>query len=295
MVDQLDWGKWVDEIPKPLLSHTDQARVSLKVSDRIIPDSHGPTLGDQLRAAKRIFLEARGPVSFVRLGDCDITLLGSGYLHERMPLQNLKSLQSQLTTAGLSRPGIAMRAEFVQAMRTATLLGLQQNWPPVRETTSILMSLSGLPVPAPNGVDFHLLYHLLADGTLIRYLAGKKILLVGAAAPDLAAQWADHCFQQKYKALGPFKDSKVSGVFVTRGRGSEGAWRDLDAATQYAVRTQFDVALLGCGAMAKVLAERIRKQGRTALDAGFIFDALLGHSQRKERAVIRDAPWPEEA
>lgn len=295
MVDQLDWGKWIDEIPSSLRAQADQACAAVKVPERLVPKSHGPTLDIQLRTAKQIFLAHPGPLSFIRLGDCDITLLGSGYLYERMPLPDLTTLESQLATAGLSRPGIAMRPEFVEALKTATFLGVHQNWAPVRETTAILMALSGLQVPPPNGVDFHLLYFMLADGSLIKHLAGKKVLLVGAGAEALANRWGDPDFQFRYAALGPFGESRVTDVFVTCGPGSEGAWVDLDAATKYSQQADFDVALLGCGAMAKVLAERIRQQGRTALDAGFIFDALLGHSQRKERAIIRNAPWPEEA
>ncbi len=293
--DQLDLGKWIDEIPNDRRIKIERAHANVKVLDRLVPEDHGPTLDIQLRTAKQRFLAYRDPLSFIRLGDCDITLLGSGYLHERIPLENLKTLKSQLVMAGLPRQGISIRPEFVQALKTTTFLGVQQNWAPVRNTTAILMVLSGLQVPPPNGVDFHLLYFMLADGSFVQYLAGKKLLLVGSEATELARRWGDSQFQSRYAALGPFNRSRVTDVFVTRTREAGGAWLDLSAATLYAAGANFDVALLGCGAMAKVLAERIRKQGRTALDVGFIFDALLGHSQRKERAVIRDAPWPKEA
>ena len=49
---------------------------------------------------------------------------------------------------------------------------------------------------------------------------------------------------------------------------------------------------LGCGAIAKILASRIQKLGRTALDVGFVFDALLGNPARTERAVLKETKWP---
>lgn len=292
-VDVIGSAQWFDRRLPYQRGPVIAAHHAQPAGGRILPLDQGDDIDSQLAFAKAKFLTQKKPFSFGRIGDCELALLGAGYLHERMPLENLKTLESQLVTAGLNRASLAIRPAFLEALHRTTLLGVQQNWPPVRETTEALLRLSGFDVPPPNAVDFHLLYRLLVDGTLFSWLAGKRVLLVGLLAPDLAKLWTTDDFVRTYSRFGPVASIKIAGTCTTRGRGDQGSWMDLEEATKVAQRTSFDVALLGCGAMAKILAVRIQDTGRTALDAGFIFDALMGHSQRVERTVIRDGAWPE--
>lgn len=292
-MDHLGSQEWFDRRSASQQDLVTRIHKSCRVPQRILPEEHGSTIEDQLGYAKKLFLEQKGPFSFGRIGDCELAWLGAGYLHERMPLENLKTLESQLITAGLNRDALKMRPQFLDALRKLTLLGVQQNWPPIRETTAALMWLSGFEVPPPNAVDFHLLYRLLVDGTLFNWMAGKRVFMVGISTPALAQKWTTPEFVKTYRRFGPVDQINIVGTQTTRGRGAEGSWLDLDDVTRTLEKSAFDVAFLSCGAMAKILAVRVQEMGRTALDAGFIVDALLGHSQRTERTVIRDGAWPE--
>lgn len=292
-MDYLGSHEWFDRRAPSHRDMLQKLHKSTVIPQRLLPEEQGASIDDHLAYAKRRFLEQTGPFSFGRIGDCELALLGSGYLHERMPLQNLKTLESQLVTAGLNRAALKIRPLFLEALRKTTFLGVQQGWPPVRETTAALLWLSGFDVPPPNAVDFHLLYRMLVDGSLFSWLAGKRVFMVGLSTPALAEQWATPEFVQTYRRFGPVDQIHIVGTKTTRGRGPEGSWMDLDDVTRTLEKASFDVAFLACGAMAKILAVRVQEMGRTALDAGFIVDALLGHSQRLERTVICDGAWPE--
>lgn len=292
-VDYLGSGEWFDRRLESQRAMIQRIHRSTRMPGRLLPKDHGPSTEAQLEYAKKKFLSQRGPFSFGRIGDCELALLGAGYLHEKMPLEHLKALDSQLLTAGLNRKALKIRPLFLDAIRRTTLLGVQEGWPEVRQTTSALLWLSGFEVPPPNGVEFHLLYRLLVDGTLFSWLAGKRIFLVGLLGPELAQKWETREFVKTYSRFGPLDKISVAGAKETRPRESEGSWMDLDEVTAVLRKASFDVALLGCGAIAKILAVRVQEMGRTALDAGFIFDALTGHSDRLTRVIIRDGAWPE--
>ena len=252
----------------------------------MLPYHHGDDIAAQLEAGKKRFLACKEPFSLVRIGDCEIGLLGAGVV----PVQH--DLETQFRFAGLSRDSLPLRKDFISAVKETELLGLQQNWPEIAHKTGTLLFMLGMQVPPEHGVEVHLPYKLLVDGTLFGYLAGKKVLLIGAGARRLADCFSIKGFLDAYGFLGPIEKVKVAGVIETRSREAGGAWADYERVILEAGKIGYDVALLACGAAAKPLAWRLRKSGKTALDVGFVFDALMGNEERRHRPVLKDVEWP---
>lgn len=279
---------WFDQLTEGERKHfEDLRRKAENVVDRLLPYNHGNNITAQLEAAKKRFLACKDPFSLVRIGDCEIGLLGAGVI----PVQH--DLETQFRFAGLSRESIFLRSDFIRAVRETELLGLQQNWPEMGQKTGTLLFMLGMQVPPENGIEVHLPYKLLVDGTLFRYLSKKKVLLVGAGARRLGDCFSLKGFLDVYGFLGPLDEMKVAGVIETRTREAGGAWADYERVTQQAAKLDFDVALLACGGMAKPLAWRIANGlKRTALDVGFVFDALMGNEERWHRPILKDVVWP---
>ncbi len=178
-------------------------------------------------------------------------------------------------------------------------MGLHQRWPPVTEATARILALSGIEIPAPNGVEVHLLYKMMVDGSLFNYLADKRVVLLGDKVTELQRLWAIPAWCQNYAVLGPLDRVKIVGAYKTRSKAPSieaaaagGSWLDLDPVTAWLKKVDYDIALLGCGAVANLMGKRVTDMGRSALDMGFVFEALLGNSQRTHRPFLRDIKWP---
>lgn len=278
---------WFDELTeadrRPIESLRKKAE---NVGTRILPYNHGDDIASQLEAGKKRFLSCKEPFSLVRIGDCEIGLLSAGCI----PVKH--DLGTQFQFAGLSRQSLHLRKDFISAVKEADLLGLQQNWPEICLKTGTLLFMLGMQVPPDNGVEVHLPYKLLVDGTLFGYLAGKRVLLIGAAARRLADCLGLKGFLDAYGFLGPLEKMKVAGVIETKTREAGGAWADYERVVKEASKVDYDVALLACGAVAKPLAWRLKESGKTALDVGFVFDVLMGNDERRLRPVLKDVAWP---
>jgi len=285
----LEMRTWFDELSEEESARILALRASVgKPEERLLPYTHGIGMGPQTAAGKRRFLGAKDPFCLVRVSDCEIGLLGGGYIPEKAP----NDLPWQFRIAGFTRAAFHLRKDFIAAIREADLVGLQQNWPEIRTNTAVLFSMYGFPLPRPNGVELHLPYGLLADGTLFQYLAGKRVLLVGGTARAFQDRLKKPDFIAAHQFLGPMDQMKVVGVIQTKTREEGGAWADFDRVLKEATEIDFDVILLSCGITAKALAWRIWKEGRTALDIGFVMDALTGNPERYQRPILMDVPWP---
>jgi hypothetical protein len=287
MLSFLDLRAWFDELSEEERLPIEALRAAaLGAGTRLLPLDHGTDIVQQLAAAKKRFLACKDPFCLIRIGDCEIGLLSAGAL----PIKH--GLDTQFRFAGLSREALPLRRDFISAVQEAPLVGLQKNWPEICLKTGMLLFMLGLEVPLSRGVEVHLPYTLLVDGTLFGYLAGKKVLLVGASARRLADCLGLKGFLDAYGFLGPMEKMKIAGVIETRTREAGGAWADYERVIREAAAIDYDVALLACGAMAKPLAWRLWKTGKTALDVGFVFDVLMGNPERMHRPVLKDVVWP---
>lgn len=286
---------WYDQLPH---ARQEQIRKDVgpldQLSPKLLPIDHGEGLNANLDAAVRRFWELASkpePFYLARISDCEVGAIGAGFFaQEPYPggTQNMHNI------CGFDRGFLPYRSELLDAFRWAALLGLQQNWAPWRTNTAAVFKLLGWPVPHPRGVEIHLPYRLLVDGGLFKFLKGKRVLLLGALAPRLERAWKEKRFIEAYKAFGPVHEVASVEAFMLPGRGQNGgAWHDIERATRDVQHLKFDVALLSAGTPAKILAKRICSLGKTALDVGFVFDALLGDPERKLRPCMRDVHWPE--
>lgn len=259
---------------------------------RILPVDHGDTMEEQLEAGKRRFLSEKEPFSLVRLGDFELGLLGALYF----PYGNASnSIHTMFTRAGYAPDSLWIRPHMIAAVRESAMVGVLENWDTQRLETAALLLMLDCEMPLSRAVEIHLPYQMLVDGSLFRWLSGRRVLLVGNLAPRLLEVWKLPAFHRAYEHFGPSDQVEIVGAIPTGSREEGGACRDFHFALQCAERLDYDVALLGCGSMAKPLAHQISKKGRTAIDVGFVFDALLGERSdaRVSRPVLREAKFPE--
>jgi hypothetical protein len=281
---------WFDQLPAPDRDAINRLRDETRpASSRLLPSEHGETMAEQLRFAEKMFLSAREPFSLLRLGDLDLGLLGGGYL----PCQPGANLSNQFREAGYAPGAFPLRASLIRALRDDALVGVQQNWASCALETAWLLAMLGIPVPFPRAVEVHLPYALLVDGTLFSWLEGRRVLLVGHLAPRLAEAWRKPAFHEALEPFGRSARTTIAGAVPMGSREDGGAWRDFGAALDAARTADYDVALVACGATAKPLSYEISKAGKTALDVGFVFDALVGEcqDQRVKRPILREAPF----
>lgn len=260
---------------------------------RIIPLGHGNTMEEQLLAGRSKFLSRKEPFSLIRLGDFELGLLGALYF----PFGNASNcLSTMMTRAGYAaQEALSLRKHLIEAVRFSPMVGVLENWETQRIETAALMAMLNCSIPCARAVEIHLPYAMLVDGTLFSWLAGRRVLLIGNLAPRLLEAWKKPEFHRAYERFGPSSEVKVVDAISTSSREDGGAWKDFHAALQSAKRNDYDVALVASGAMAKPLAYRIWRLGKTALDVGFVFDALLREREdaRVLRPVLKDAWFPD--
>lgn len=299
MKDHLDLGKWADQVDRSVLDNVAVTEKDFGDPEKapLLPLEYAGKWGrwdDELEDAKKKLLAAKDPWYFASLGDAEMTLLSSGYLYDT------RELNARLRACGFSRFFLGARKEFVKALKEATFLGLHQHWPPITIKTVRILRLCGFEMPPPNAVEVHLPYKMLMDRSLFEYLKGKRVVLVGDKAPELMTLMRTPAFVDAHEHFGPLGQVRVMGAFKTRQKAptaetsaTGGSWLDLDACTSWLKRTDYDVAIFACGAIANFLARRVYDTGRSAFDVGFVFEALVGNEQRKVRPLLKEGTWPD--
>ncbi len=283
---------WYEDLPEPVKAEIKQLCTQARVNvdgARLVPESHGSRITAQLHAAKKRFLECRHPFCMIRISDSELGVLGAGFL----PPTGSSPIEWYVNRGDFTKSVLPLRKVFIEAIQGAELVGVQQNWKPITDASVILLRMLGISIPMSNAVEIHLPYQLLVDGDLLRSLEGKRVLLIGGLATNLAKAWNTPSFRAAYKTWGDLDKTTIADVFQTHTKSQGGAVQDYGPLCERMLRAKFDVALLSCGVMAKPLAWKIRESGRTALDVGFVFDALLGGTERHARPVSRDATWPQ--
>lgn len=281
---------WYDRLSEPEKSDLDDLRRKVGDPVQMLPPSHGETLEERLCAAEKAFFSQPEPFYFIRIGDCDIGLLNGGY----PVVPQTDSLDWKLPMCGLDRRAFHLHEDYVAAVKEAHLLGVHQSRPKVDRETAVTLSMLGIPLPYEKAVDAYLPYHLLVKGSLFSFLQFRRVIFIGHLAKKLADAFSHANFLNVYKDFGPIKRIIVEGAIETSPR-EQFKWEEIGLVTELARSMDFDVALLSCGAMSRILAHRIWKMGKTAIDVGFVADALLGTDPylRSQRRVLQDAQWPE--
>lgn len=195
------------------------------------------------------------PYSVVRLGDGELLALAQDYVYDTPTLQREASF---LTYAGLTPPDLHARDQLAEAIRGAQVVGLPKSrqkhfgplmYPVLRHNSIDLISLR----KTSSTVNYELHQH----GLLLPLLTGRRLLVIGNAAPGCAI-----ALQQA--------GCTISGV-ISPVRG----FADIERVVAEARMFDFDLALVAAGIPAVVLCWRIAHAcSRPALDFGHMADLI---------------------
>ncbi len=197
------------------------------------------------------------PLSVVRLGDGELLALAHDTV---LPLEEVRQKGRFLSTAGMQLPDPQARDMLADSLRMAGIIGIPH---------SRLPTFQGLlfPVLRYYGLSYRSLtlttstmnYALHEHGLLQQLLPGKRLLLIGNRAPELA------------NMLLASASLTIAGV-ISPVRG----FSDIPRVMQEAAICEFDLALVASGIPAVVICERIASQlGKVALDFGHLADKLV--------------------
>ena len=204
------------------------------------------------------------PLSVVRLGDGELLALAHDAVYEA---ETVRREAPFLAGAGFHVPDHASRARLAAAVRQASIVGV-----PLSRRRHFGQLLG--PALAANGIDIRALrltestinYSLYQTGLLHRLMQGRRMLVIGNAAPGLAARLQQAGFA-------------VTGV-IAPVRGFPDIDRVIGEAA--AARGSFDLALVASGIPAVVIAAALAAElGKAALDFGHLADHIASRPPGK--------------
>lgn len=200
-------------------------------------------------------LQENRPLSIVRLGDGELLALA----HDTVLSADLVLREGAfLEYSGIEIPAHQHRDQLAEAVRHATFVGI-----PTARAANYYGLL--LPVLKAHGISIGQMqltysivnYSLAQQGFIPRILEGRKVLLVGNIASELAHILAQHGIS-------------VAGI-VTPVRGMRDIPRVLEEVAIY----QYDIALVAAGIPAVILCQQIAAlYGKVALDFGHLANKL---------------------
>lgn len=196
------------------------------------------------------------PLSVVRLGDGELLALAHDTV---LPVEEVRQKGRFLSNAGMTLPDPQARDMLAESLRTAGIIGIPH---------SRLPTFQGLlfPVLRHYGISYRSLtlttstinYALHEHGLLQQLLHGRRLLLIGDRAPELA---------DVLRASAALNIAAV--ISPVRG------FRDIPRVMAEAAGCEFDLAVVASGIPAVVICERIASQlGKVALDFGHLADKL---------------------
>jgi hypothetical protein len=211
---------------------------------------------DQLSGRIIQALDSRTPFSLIRLGDGELLTLAQETV---LSMDRVEEEGAFLPYAGVRVPDLEVKSQLVKAIRGATVVGI----PKLREANFQPLAFA---VFRAEGIDFRSLtltdslinYHLTQMGYLSRITQGRRVLLIGNKAPELAGILSVH-------------GVNVSGV-ISPVHGTS----DIPRLKAGIAQHDFDIALVAAGVSAVVLAEWIsREMRKVAIDLGHVADSIL--------------------
>jgi hypothetical protein len=196
------------------------------------------------------------PCSVIRLGDGELLTLSQDLVYDAYTIAKEGRF---LPYAGVEPPDLAARDQLAMAVRQSHIVGVPLSrrkyfqpllYPALRghgiEPASLRMTISTIN------------YSLCQSGLLAKLLAGRRLLLIGNAAPELAQALTEQGF------------TVTSVISPVRG------FPDIDQVMWEVRDAVFDLALVAAGIPAVVICWRIAmERGKTALDFGHLADKIV--------------------
>lgn len=202
-------------------------------------------------------IAAEQPYAVVRLGDGELLALSQDVVYDGPTVQREGRF---LPYAGVNPPDLAARDQLALAVRHAGIvvgvpLSRRKHFQPLLH--SVLRG-HGINPSSLRMTTSTINYGLYQEGLLQRLLDGKKLLLIGNAAPQLA-----HVLQERGYI--------VSGIISP-----VNGFSDIERAMSEVQHAVFDLALVSAGIPAVVLCWRIAaERGKVALDFGHMADTII--------------------
>ena len=201
-------------------------------------------------------MELDRPCAIVRLGDGELLTLSQEVVYNA---QTVKNEGTFLPYAGVHPPDLHARDQLALAICQAHIIGVpmsrQKHFQPLLH-----------PVLRSHGIDPKQLrmtnstinYGLQTAGLLPRLLQGKKLLIIGNAAPELAHVLTGH------------------GFIITGIISPVNGFADIERVMIEVRDVEFDLALVSAGIPAVMISCRIAAERRkVALDFGHLADAIV--------------------
>lgn len=243
-------------------------------SDIVIPDisaSEAMAAGVQallaraipLLGVERVYAELDGavrerrPYSFIRLGDGELMTLAQEVV---IPVSAVRASSPFLPYAGIVVPNLQARDEIARSIRSASLVGVPiSRKPQFQPLLFKALRAHGIPCDGLKLTTSTMNYALHEQGYLLPLLAGRRLLVVGNVAGELA---------QALRLQG----MNIAGV-VSPVRG----YSDVDRVVAEAIMYDFDIALVSAGIPAVPIVVRIvQSTGKAAIDFGHSADRIAG-------------------
>ncbi|CAM4332681.1 GT-D fold domain-containing protein [Paenibacillus tarimensis] len=205
-------------------------------------------------------IRERSPLSVVRLGDGELLALSQGLVYSP---EEISRKAPFLSSAGVVVPDFDARDQLAEAVRQADITGV-----PVSRRLHFQPLL--FQVLQRHGIDLLGLrlttstinYSLLQEGWLNRLMAGRRVLVIGNAAPGLAGRLVQEGVQ-------------IAGMIAP-----VAGFPDIGRVIHEASGVECDLALVAAGIPAVVIAQRLAaEQGKVALDFGHAADQVAAQAQ----------------
>jgi hypothetical protein len=219
------------------------------------------------------------PFCAARMGHVEARILGEWRLRQgRWSRATRKEAHNNAGVFPVSDPGLeAFAATYGRALAGVDLLGFWQS----DHQAALVAGLEQRPALCPLAA----LEPFRQDRPWSAALAGRSVLVVHPFAASIEAQ-----YQRHGSAL--FRDPRVLPEFrlqvlrppLTHAPRTEGfsSWNAaLSSLEDQVLSSDFEVALIGCGAYGLPLAARIRREGRQAIQLGGALQLLFGVQGRR--------------
>ncbi|MBW7474516.1 succinyl-CoA synthetase [Paenibacillus oenotherae] len=201
-------------------------------------------------------IQAEQPCAVVRLGDGELLALSQEVVYDGPTVLHEGKF---LPYAGVTPPDLMARDQLALAVQHAQIVGVplsrRKHFQPLLHP---VLRGHGIHPGSLRMTTSTINYGLYQEGLLLRLLAGRKLLLIGNAAPPLAVLLQERGYT-------------VSGIISP-----VNGFPDIERVMSEVRDAVFDLALVSAGIPAVVICWRIAaERGKVALDFGHMADTIV--------------------
>jgi hypothetical protein len=241
-------------------------------------------------------LAAGKPFNLVRIGDIEAQIL----CLKNCSWDRYESILEKVWFCGVEPSFLPDPDQFADYLRHSDLVGCTH--PQFERNTHFMYPLiEGLSknnlLTTRRFIEVHSIYHLAAEGSLFKALAGKRVVLVGGKVLPFYHYYYQNADYRKHFPNLCLEDLQIVGVIPTPDFPVLGFkyWDfTLKTIRQNYARLNPDVFLLSSGLLAKYLSYFIKEDGYTALNVGNTFESLMNWlSKRPGTEAFHEYVHPE--